>query len=481
VTTDWRRLHPLTPWLRGWALTAVIIGFILNSLRNSYEETLELSRLTGIAGLLVIIAVVIILTTIYNLVWWLLARFRIGSETVDLTTGILARRHRSLRLDQLEAVDIVRPLIARALGLAELKLESAGGADSQLSLVYLKASYAEEVRAEILSRKSTSMASDGFCESPWRPPQNDRGGGDIPSYEHADPLFTVPPSWTIRSYLRTWEPWGSLLATATIIAMTITLDTYTGLFALLPFIYAMFHTFWKHIVTEMRFTGYVHDDGIQLKHGLTTHIKQSIPAQRIQAISLTQRLWWRKPDWWRISANIAGYSTSDDSTSRTLLVPVADPTLAKIALSAVMAEVTQAGNWELVQQAMNRGRISAPFTGSPRHARLFDPLGWAHQGYARSNFALIIRTGRLTRRVTIIPHDRIQGISVVAGPWDRVRDLATVSIHSTPGPASGRLNHLSTNDTGEFLTTQTSLISFGSLPSPTVVAHVHPQDPCPGP
>jgi putative membrane protein len=488
VTTDWRRLHPLTPWLRGWALTAVIAGFFLNSLRDSYEETRQLGRLAGVWGLIIIIAFVIIIATTYNVIWWLLARFRIGRETVDLTTGILAKRHRSLRLDQLEAVDIVRPFIASRLGLAELKLESAGGADSQLSLVYLKASYAEEVRAEILSRKSTSMESDGSCEFAQKDgnrgythPQDDGDGGFTPApttspcapvaaslsthdSESGLPLFTVPPSWTIRSYLRTWEPWGSLLATIGIVVATITLDSYTGFFALLPFVYAMFRTFWRHIVTEMRFTGYAREDAILLSHGLTTQVKQTIPAKRIQAVRLTQRLWWRKPNWWRVEANIAGYAMGDESSPRTVLAPVADPGLAKRALGLVMPDITSPEVWELAIQVMGSGTISAPFIGSPRRARLFDPWTWSHQGYVRSDFALIIRTGRVTRRVTIIPHDRVQGISVMTGVWSRARDLATVLIHSTPGPASGQLNHLSTLDTGEFLATQTPLIANVTIP-----------------
>ncbi|MCL1907173.1 MAG: PH domain-containing protein [Propionibacteriaceae bacterium] len=536
MTSDWQRLHPLTPWLRGWAVTVIIIGYILNSLRSSYEETMELGQLTGIWGAVILVVVIIALATTYNLIWWRMACYRIGTESVDLTTGILSRRHRSLRLDQLEAIDIVRPLIARIFGLAELKLESAGGVDSHLSLVYLTHTHAEDVRAEIQGRRATqedraasspcaaerlagsrlhssSTVESGFCDfaqndgdkdaqndgdkdaqkngvektqkdkpppSPCAPVAGSRihsgtmGDGTVLSQEcdktvpspcvpllesTPDPLFRVPASWTIRAYLRTWEPWGSLIATLILVGGTLYFETFTGLFAILPFLYGMFRGFWRHIITEMWFSGYAQDDGIQLRHGLTTQVKQSVPASRIQAIRLTQRLWWRKPNWWRVDINIAGYGFSANKTPRTLLIPVADSALAKLAITSVMEQATREETWALISQAMDAEHRTLPFIGSPRSARLFDPLAWNIQGYARSDFALIIRTGRFTRRVTVIPHDRIQGISVSTGPLDRARNLANVYVNSTPGPVIGILPHLDGPTTDDFLTTQIPLIT----------------------
>jgi putative membrane protein len=124
-----------------------------------------------------------------------------------------------------------------------------------------------------------------------------------------------------------------------------------------------------------------------------------------------------------------------------------------------MEQATREETWALISQAMDAEHRTLPFIGSPRSARLFDPLAWNIQGYARSDFALIIRTGRFTRRVTVIPHDRIQGISMSTGPLDRARNIATVYVHSTPGPVIGILPHLDGPTTDDFLTTQIPLIT----------------------
>ena len=57
-----------------------------------------------------------------------------------------------MRLDRLQAVDVVRPLVARALGLAELRLEVAGGSSSEAPLAYLSEAAAQRLRAELLAR-----------------------------------------------------------------------------------------------------------------------------------------------------------------------------------------------------------------------------------------------------------------------------------------------------------------------------------------
>ena len=58
---------------------------------------------------------------------WRNTHYRIGDDDLRLETGVLRKRSRRVRLDRLQAVDVVRPLVARALGLAELRLEVAGG------------------------------------------------------------------------------------------------------------------------------------------------------------------------------------------------------------------------------------------------------------------------------------------------------------------------------------------------------------------
>jgi len=442
----WQRLHPLTPWLRGWAIIVVLIGIVVREAQNDLSDLMAIGRLAGIGGIAGVIAGVLIIATAYNLVWWRMARFRIG-ESVDLTTGVLFRQSRSLRLDQLEAVDIVHPLVARLFGLVELRLESAGGAQSYLSLRYLRAAQAEAVRAEVLSHKVPGPSSEPDASPATSPAQS----------------FRVPPAWTLRAYFRTWEPWFSFFIAVMVIVGSIGTGTWGGLLAALPFLLGFGQAFWKYIVTEMGFTGSVSPDGIHLTHGLTTTVHQSIPARRIQAVRLHQRFWWRGPDWWRIDLNVAGYGVAHDQ-NRTVLITVADPAMAMAALTAAMPRATVPESWAVIDRAMHGTGPEPGFTGSPPAARLFDPWVWRRQGYARTPYALILRTGRFTRTVTIVPHDRIQGLSADAGVWDRHRGLASATLHSTRGPVSARILHLASADVARLLVEETPLI--GAAPGP---------------
>ena len=453
----WQRLHPLTPWLRGWVVIVALVGFTINSAQNYYDEAMELetSELERVV-LSIVLAIVgiFLLVVAYNLVWWRMARFRITTDSVESSTGVLFRRNRSLRLDQLEAVDIVHPVVARLFGLVELKLESAGGSDSYLSLAYLTVSKAEAVRAQILSRRT--------------PTQNNVDGDrdNVPILENH--LFRVPPAWTVRSYLRTWQPWTTAVGLAGSAAISIAAGTWSGIFAILPLFYVFFKVFWNRIVTEMGFTGYVHPEGVRLTHGLLTKINQTIPASRIQAVRLRQRLWWRGPDWWRIDLNVAGYGL-ENNENRTTLVPVADPAMAATAVAAVMPGAEHI--WEVIDRAMHAAYLpsSVPHHGldddlgprfvcTPRKARIFDPVTWMCQGYADTSYAVVIRTGRFTRSVTIVPHDRVQGISSTAGPWASRRRLASVELHSTQGPITPVIPHLDQSDAASLLASELPLI-----------------------
>ena len=136
------RLHPLTPVLRGWKVFAAAVVIA--------TQQLTVGDLPW-TWLLLGIGVSIPLGIAYGYVSWRTTRYFIDSEDLRLETGVLFRRSRRVRLDRLQAVDVVRPLVARALGLAELRLEVAGGSSAAAPLAYLGEAAAQQLRAELLA------------------------------------------------------------------------------------------------------------------------------------------------------------------------------------------------------------------------------------------------------------------------------------------------------------------------------------------
>uniref|UniRef100_UPI001F0CBBC5 PH domain-containing protein n=1 Tax=Cellulomonas endophytica TaxID=2494735 RepID=UPI001F0CBBC5 len=146
----WRRMHPVTPVVRGWR---VVVGLLAVGVFQ-VDQLAELVRALGgrvwlvALGVLVLVALVGVAS---SAVAWRMTRFAVTDEAVHLRSGVLFRQQRLARLDRLQAVDLVQPLLARLFGLAELKLDVAGGSGSAVSLAFLREGEAEDLRAELLA------------------------------------------------------------------------------------------------------------------------------------------------------------------------------------------------------------------------------------------------------------------------------------------------------------------------------------------
>ena len=92
-----------------------------------------------------------LLVVLGNVVGWSFTRYSVDDVAVHLHSGVLSRTQRQARLDRLQAVDVVQPLIGRLVGLAELRIEVAGGSDSQVRLRYLKEAEAHRLRNALLA------------------------------------------------------------------------------------------------------------------------------------------------------------------------------------------------------------------------------------------------------------------------------------------------------------------------------------------
>ncbi|MDR1077558.1 MAG: PH domain-containing protein, partial [Propionibacteriaceae bacterium] len=371
---------------------------------------------------------------------WRKARFRVGPQAVESVSGVLLRRQRSLRLDKLEAVDIVHPLLPRLFGLVDLKLESAGGAGSNLTLAYLTEQQAEAVQAELLARTGRTAhppvpagaVDHGHPSPPLSGTESLRWAlTGSPLAPDQRLLFRVPFGLTMGAYLRSLTPWFSIVIILSPPIVAWALSDWSILLTAVPFIFACFQAFRRHILTEANFSAILQPDGLRLRHGLTTQINQTIPIRRIQAIRLTQRWLWRRVDWWRIDIAVAGYEQGDRS-SRSVLLPVGHSSTVAATLAVILPQLAEADSARSLDDALHGPRPGDGFTGSPQRARLFSPRAWRRQGFRWSPDALLIRFGWLARRVVItLPH-RVQAITVHQGPLARRRRLVDVGFHSAP-------------------------------------------------
>ncbi|MDI6022463.1 PH domain-containing protein [Leucobacter sp. UT-8R-CII-1-4] len=175
LETEWRRLHPLSPLLRGGLVLIVVAGIVIANLRDRFIE-LFLARgvvdamgpnegdiIDYLAGrsLLVwaLLGVAVVVLLIIGIAWfsWRFSTYRITSEAVEVKHGVLFRQHRRAPLERIQSVNLQRSLLARILGLTQVDVQTAGQG-GKVALQFLGHNDAKIVREQILLAARVSKA-----------------------------------------------------------------------------------------------------------------------------------------------------------------------------------------------------------------------------------------------------------------------------------------------------------------------------------
>jgi len=435
----WRRMHPVTPAVKGWKVVAVLLAIAVQQVGNNVQQAGAL--LVGRAWLIALGVIVAggLLGFGYAAVAWRMTRFAIDDEAVYLHSGVLFRQQRKARLDRLQAVDVVQPVLARILGLAELKLEVAGGTGSAVSLAFLKEGDAAALRTELLARAAGVRGVEG---APLRAPSAEQN------------VLEVPPTRLVAAMARSGATLAAGLGLIGLIIVVVLSGQIGTVFVVIPAAFGFFAFYWGRFTREFNFRAAISPEGIGLRHGLLESRSQSVPPGRVQALRLTQGPFWRGPGWWRVEINVAGYSGANAQATENVLLPVGDRDQALVAIWLVLPDLGVADPRALLAAAMDGTGAERGFTTMPRQARWLDPLAWRRTGYVVTDRALLIRSGRFIRRLVLVPHERTQSLSVEQGPLQRRLGVASLVVHSTPGPVNPKVPHLAAAVAGALMTEQ---------------------------
>ncbi|HZK05590.1 MAG TPA: PH domain-containing protein [Actinomycetaceae bacterium] len=487
-STLWRKVHRATPLIKSWqvlvGLTVALAFYTIDDIIMGLQE-FQFPGLVIIAIVLGAIVVVLAVSLVYSYFAWRRTAYAIGEDAVYFHKGIFFRSQRHARLNRIQGVDISRPLLGRLVGLSSLVIEAAGGADSKVVIEYLKDEEAERLRTEILARAAGLSALTAPSVQPIVQPSVQRGravgqagapegaAGEGAAAEGANgegapaqwqegtgagpvtPVFArapervvyeLPAGQLVKSLLFS----GSLISMVVIGVIGVVLAAFFtegwGALVLLPLVFTAGAVMWTQFSGHFGHTMAISPDGIRLRHGLLTTTSQTIPPGRIQAIRLSQPLLWRRLGWWRLEMDVAGYGPdagdSGNDISKNVLLPVAPR---EIALEAVWIVQRDLGvdDPDAVLSAGLTGRLGdAGFLHSPRSARWVDPISWKRNGLLITRTVMLMRGGRITRRLVFVPHERTQSLAAAQGPLQRRLRVATFEAHSVPGPILPKVQHL---------------------------------------
>lgn len=189
-SSEWRRVHPLTPLLHGGAVILGILGVTVYNLIDTIGRIIRdlirgddsigraIADHPGIVAAVVGgLLLVLLALGAYLYLAWRAERYRLDEDSIDLRQGLLAKRQRSARFDRVQSVDINQRFLPRMLGLAALVFDVAGGDDSNITLSYLSRAKAEALRDEILARVRSARASQpAHAPEPGAPAGDGLGG-----------------------------------------------------------------------------------------------------------------------------------------------------------------------------------------------------------------------------------------------------------------------------------------------------------------
>ncbi|MFE1881337.1 PH domain-containing protein [Streptomyces diastatochromogenes] len=381
-----RRLHPVTPFRRAWAPVAVLAGWAGHDPNGAQEQ---LQRLTS-TMLLIGLAVLVPAAGLYGFLSWWFTHFAVTDSELRIRTGLLFRRTAHIRLERIQAVDVTRPLLARVAGVAKLRIDVVG-ADKKDELAFLGEQEARALRAELLARAA------GFA------PETAHEVGEAPAHE----LLHVPPRELALSLVLTGATWGSLTAALVVppVLWLATHSVWTVLAAALPLLGTAGASSAGRFVGEYDWTVGESPDGLRIDHGLLDRAHETVPPGRVQTVRIVEPLLWRRRGWVRVELDVAG---SDNS----VLVPVAPRAVAESVIARILPGVT----------------VPASLSRPPRRAGWCVPVWWRGHGLAVTEAVFAARHGLLRRRLSLVPHAKVQSVRLTQGPWERLWRLADVHV-----------------------------------------------------
>lgn len=503
----WRRAHPLSPLVRAWLIIVVFIYTIANNLVDDLfagEEPLDLRELgevgppdtvflswTGIFGnfwFLGVLGVFFLLLLLPFLSTWFFYRFAVDDRNVYIKSGMLFKTERKARLDRVQSIDVNRPFMARLLGLAELKFDVADGDSSALRVQFLKYADARALREQLLARVRTLKADAADSPAPASAP------ADQPAHRHmADRLG----DHLTENFLGVKHAGEQLIVKVPVArllgSMVLSLGWAVGLLFLLGMgglmlwaemslgaifasnaavILAIISSTWKRFNTGFNFSLSTSPDGLKTRFGFTDTTTQTLPEGRVQRISVEQPLLWRITGWYRVQVTLLG-KTGDQGEFAGELLPVGtlDDVMRVLPLVVPSQQDGGVSPTQLMAGLAGSG-AEQDFTVSPASARWFDPLTYRRNGFAVTSLLILVRSGRWVRRLSFVPHSKVQSFELSQGPLQKRAGLAHLSLRVAGGTLSTAV-HNADAEVARSLTVR--LAQMGVAPESPYSFSLHPE------
>jgi putative membrane protein len=406
----WHRLHPLSPLIQAGRVVAGLFTVLVVTFAQSGHG--------GYRAHIPDVILVVVLAAA-ALVRWVVTRWRLDGSTLRIETGLFRRDSQQLPVARIQAIDVVRPFLARVLGLAELRIRLAGSstkADGRLA--YLTEREAASVRAMLLAVHQPAPAQHQEHQ-------------EQQEEQYEPPICQVPAGPLIGSSILQAATQFIGLGVVVAIVATIAPRILVGLLSTLGlYAFGLATAAWRRVSSRYGFTVTLsaerggprtagrerqsgppaEPEGIRITRGLLGTVAETVPVRRIQAVRMVQPVLWRPFGWCRLQVDLAGAGGKDEGSreSRKELLPV-----------GTVAEAEYLARLVLRHQA-------PPLHKPPARAKIKAPLSYHFLAAGHDEIMAVTTTGRLVKTTVWLRLEKAQSIRLVQGPLQRALNLANV-------------------------------------------------------
>ena len=428
---------------------------------------------------------------------WLRRTYALEGGALRLEEGVLARKLRAVPFDRIQQVDLVRKPLHRLLGVATLRVETAGGGSAaEVDLDVVTLAEARTLRSSLLQAKARLAGALGGAAAPAGQPAAGRPGGGPAGAEVA-----APPAERVLLRLRLGEVMlagitGSRAAAALVVLgpLSQASDWFPGLNdwlfrrfdpeAVAPTTPAAFLAVavvavvvWlglaaaSSIVTDYGFTLARVGDDLVVRRGLLERREAVLPLARLQVVRIEESLLRRLLRLASIRLQSAGRAGGSDRTASRLAIPVlqrtevnrllgellpgAAPVLRLLApppaarrraltrsvlRTAVLVAAVALALWRLTSPgAVGLASAAVLVVAVLALAVAAGLAAYRSLGHAAGRGFLYARVGVAIRVTTVVPVAKAQSGSVRTTPFQRRSGLATLHVDIAGGGPAPRV------------------------------------------
>ena len=336
-------------------------------------------------------------SAVYGYIHWMVTRWRFEGDTLRIETGLIRKDSRRLPLARVQAVDIVRPFLARLLGVSELRIRLAGSGSTDGKLAYLSEAQAAELRLVLLAGHIDSEAA--VSSNTGLPMANVDTGRLLASVLLSLVTILLVGTVATLAVLDQFEP-----------------KTADGAAAFLAvYLLSAAGVIWRRLSGQYAFIAVEAPEGVRIRRGLLQTVSETVPYGRIQAVRQVEPLLWRPFGWCRLEVDVAGATARNQRGEGTSVVR-----------KAILPVGSQQDSWHLLARLL--GGPDPERTAPPGRARLKAPLSFHFLSAGHDSAHAVCVTGRINRATTWVPLEKTQSVRRVQGPLQRPLGLATVHV-----------------------------------------------------